>query len=158
MIVASGSLVKPLTYVSSTALYDLGEMYHDSSTGRIYRYVVAAAACAADVITLLHAVCWDEGGEWIVNNDVAGGTGLGVTAPAGVIIAPLPEGFYGWIQQSGLALCIGDGLIAKTEAVVLDSANDGQLDTMADGEEEQVMGVAIEDDAPNVNIILKGLV
>jgi len=156
MILDQG-LLYPLTHVSSSALYDLGQVYHDNTTGRIYRYVKAAAACATDVITLLHAVCWDEGGEWIVNNDFAAGTGLGVTAPAGVIIAALPEGYYGWIQQSGLAYCIGDGSIAKGEAVVLDSANDGQLDTMGDGEEEQVIGAAIEDDAPNVHVILRGL-
>ncbi|MAH45212.1 hypothetical protein CMI37_05250 [Candidatus Pacearchaeota archaeon] len=158
MLMNSSSLTKPLTFVSSAALYDLGQLYHDNSTGRIYRYVKAAAACATDVITLLHAVCWDEGGEWIVNNDVAGGTGLGVVAPAGVIIAPLPELYFGWIQVAGLALCIGDGSIAKADAVVLDAGNDGQIDTMADGEEEQVFGTAIEADAPNVNIILKTLV
>jgi hypothetical protein len=94
----------------------------------------------------------------IVNNNFAGGTGLG-TIPTGIAIAALAENYYGWVQVGGVATCITNGSVASGEYVVNDTANDGDLDTMADGEEEQVLGYSPVADVGTVGtIILKGLI
>lgn len=155
MIVAT-DLSQAVTYSGSSALHQLGGIYFDVDTSKVYRYVVAAAACTNDTLAANEAICYDTGGEYIVNNDMADGTGIG-TIPAGVAIGDIAEGYYGWIQVGGKAYTVGDGSVAQKEYVVPDIGVDGQVDTMAAGEEAQVMGWALENDAPAVHIILRGL-
>ena len=70
------------------------------------------------------------------------------TYPAGLILGiaghAIPAGSYGWIVKQGITECKGDGSIAQGAAIV--SHSSGQVDTMADGEEEAVIGVALEAD------------
>lgn len=150
-------LGRALTTATASALYPLGMLYFDFSTGKGYRYVEADGACINDTIAAKESLSWmDDGFE--VTNDVS--AGLGVAAPAGVAIAAIPEGYFGWIQVSGQAEMIGDGSVAAGECVVLDAV-DGGVDTMAAGEEHQVFAIALEADAATTNYftgMLRGLV
>jgi hypothetical protein len=62
----------------------------------------------------------------------------------GVAGGGVTAGYYGWVIKSGVCECKGDGSVGQGEAIV--SHTSGQVDTMADGEEEGVFGVALEDD------------
>jgi len=150
-------LGRPITNVDSAALYALGKLYFDFSTGNAYRYVEGDGTLTGDTLAAIQSVSWMDDG-WEVTNDIS--AGLGVCAPAGVCISSITEGAFGWIQVAGQAEMQGDGSVAAGEAVVLDSANDGKVDTMADGEEEQVFGAALEaDDASGYFTgMLRGLV
>jgi len=146
-----------IDYSASSAAYDLGTLYFAGT--KAYRYVRAAAACTNDLLASTESVCGDSGGVYYVNNDLAGGTGLGVTTPMGVAIGTIAENYYGWIQVGGVATVITDGEVAAAEAIVLDASNDGDVDTMADGEEEQVFGWATAADVGTVGtIMLRGLI
>ena len=152
-------LTQALTFSGSTALHAMGTIYFDYENAKAYRYSKVAAAVTNDVIAITESVCADSGGVFYVNNDFAEGTGLGVATPMGVAISQISEGYYGWMQVGGVATVITDGSVAAGEALVLDSSNDGDVDTMADGEEEQVFGFATADDADTVGtMLLKGLI
>lgn len=62
----------------------------------------------------------------------------------GVAGHAIAAGSYGWIVKQGVTECKGDGSVSQGDAIV--SHTSGQVDTMADGEEEAVIGVALEDD------------
>jgi len=67
---------------------------------------------------------------------------------AGVCVAGIAFGYYGWAQVGGYCdflrtdagVALGDPLVAGTNAA------DGEVDTMGDGEEEQVIGWALKED------------
>jgi hypothetical protein len=74
-------------------------------------------------------------------------------------VSVIPESYYGWIQVGGIANVVGDGSVAFGEAVVPNG--DGTVDTMAAGEEHEVIGFAVTDDVATtyyVDIKLKGLI
>ena len=62
----------------------------------------------------------------------------------GVAGHAIAAGSYGWVVKQGVTECKGDGSVAQGDAIV--SHTSGQVDTMADGEEEAVIGVALEAD------------
>ena len=141
-----------VTDTSTTAQNGLGVLRFEGN--KVYRYVLAG-----DAITLRAIVSFEANGtagtdDWSVVKGSAT-----VTAPAGVAIGAIASGSYGWIQVGGIVSCIGDGSVAALEPVV--SGGDGTIDTMADGEEEQVMGFALEADIATtyyVNVKLRGLI
>ena len=59
----------------------------------------------------------------------------------------ISEKKYAFIQVAGVADVYSDGSVAAGEAVVADDTTNGIADTMADGEEEQVFGWALEADS-----------
>lgn len=79
-----------------------------------------------------------------VTNDISGGssTGQGV---AGIACNVMTQNYYGFIQIGGQAIVVGDGSVAAGDYVVAHTT-DGQADTFADGEEEQVFGYALDAD------------
>jgi len=141
-----------VTDTSTTAQNGLGVLRFEGS--KVYRYVKAA-----DAITQRAVVSFD-------GNDAAGTDdwtvikgSADVVTPAGVAVGAIASGSYGWIQVGGIVSCIGDGSVSALDAVV--SNGDGTVDTMADGEEEQVIGFALEDDIATtyyVNVKLRGLI
>lgn len=135
-------LARSITVVTSAALYPLGILWFDFTTGKAYRYVEGDAALASDTITAKQVVAWMDDG-WEVNNAVA--TGLGVTAPAGVAISAITESAFGWIQVAGQCDVFTDGSVAAADPLVMHSV-DGEADTMAAGEEANVFAVALETD------------
>jgi hypothetical protein len=76
-------LSQALTYSGSTALHTLGSVYFEDTSGKVYRYIRAAAACIDDLLAIGQPICADTDGDWYGNNDLAGGTGFG-TVPLGV--------------------------------------------------------------------------
>lgn len=156
-LITQAELTKALTYSGSTALHTLGTVLFDFDNAKTYRYIVAAAACIDNTLNIIQPICADTGGVHIGNNDLAGGTGIG-TVPIGVGIAAIAQGYYGWIIVGGeTGQVVGDGTVAEGEFVVADVNNDKQVDTMAAGEEAQVMGYALEDDTPCA-LLLRGLI
>jgi hypothetical protein len=79
-----------------------------------------------------------------VTNDISGGssTGQGV---AGIACNIMTQNYYGFVQVGGLCLVEGDGSVASGDYVVAHTS-DGQADTFADGEEEQVFGYSVSTD------------
>ena len=141
-----------VTDSSTTALNGMGVLRFEGD--KIYRYVKASDALAARnfVSYVANAVVGTD--DFIVVKASAT-----VTAPAGVAVGTIAADSYGWIQIGGAAACVGDGSVAAGEAVV--SNGDGTLDTMAAGEEHEVIGFAREADAVTtlyVQIQLRGLV
>lgn len=151
-------LTQPLTYFGSTTLHALGSLLYDDENAKVYRYVRCANAATNNALAVGECLCADTGGAYIVNNDMAGGTGLG-TLPMGVAISAITENSYGWIQVGGqAAVTITDGDVSSNDFIVNDTGVDGGCDTMADGEEEQVFGFVIADDATNAATVqLTGL-
>ena len=152
------NLSSPLTYFGTSTLHYLGSLLYDTESAKVYRYSRAAAAMTNDVLAIGECTCADTGGWFYVNNDMAGGTGLG-TFPMGVAISAIPENNYGWIQVGGLGyVSITDGSVAANDFIVNDTGADGGCDTMADGEEEQVFAMAIAaDSGTTAYILFKGL-
>ena len=62
----------------------------------------------------------------------------------GVAQHAIAAGSYGWVVCYGICEAQGDGSVAQGDPIV--SHTSGQVDTMADGEEEGVFGVALEAD------------
>lgn len=153
-------LTKPLTFVGSAALHTLGVLYFEDATAKVFRYVVAEAALTNNTTALKEALSWGTTGNYYVSNDATGGTGRGQAAPAGIAISSMAQGYFGWIQVGGVAAVTGDGTVAASEAVTLHATTDGGCDTMADGTEEMVIGVALGDDGEDpfpFDVLLKGL-
>jgi len=151
-------LTQPITYFGTTTLHTLGALLYDSESAKVYRYVKCAAAVTNNALAAGECLCADTGGAYYVNNDMAGGTGLG-TLPMGVAISAIPENNYGWIQVGGQAsVTITDGEVAANDFIVNNTGEDGGCDTMADGEEEQVFGFVIAADVGDaVTVQLRGL-
>ncbi|MAH45211.1 hypothetical protein CMI37_05245 [Candidatus Pacearchaeota archaeon] len=151
-------LARPYTVVTSTALYDLGIVWFDETTGKAFRYVEGDAALINDTIAAKEALSWMDDG-WEVTNDYSNGVSAAGLAPAGVAISAITEGAFGWIQVSGQCDVLTDGGVSAGDALVLHSV-DGEVDTMGDGEEEQVFAVALETDHETVEecgCMLRGL-
>jgi hypothetical protein len=145
-------LARALTDVTATAMHPLGSLFFDFATGKAYRYVEGDAALINDALAANEALTWMDDG-WEVTNDMS--VGLGVVAPAGVAISAIGEGEFGWIQVGGKATINTDGGVSAGEALVIHSV-DGEVDTMAAGEEHQVFAVATADDSGTaVNLVVR---
>lgn len=127
--------------VTSTAEYALGETRFDK-TGKKFRYVEFkdAVTYAAGHVCTPANITWTA-----VTNDRAGGSSV-ATGFGGICMgAPTATLKYGWVQVGGVATVLGDGSVAAGDFVLVDTV-DAQADTFADGEEEQVFGLALEAD------------
>jgi hypothetical protein len=120
----------------------LGELRADTS-GNVYRFVLVVDADLEDG-DLVYPASTDATS---VTNDYTGGSGLTVKG-CGVAIAAvdISEAPYVWVQVGGVATVRSDGSVAAGEAVIGHTV-DGEVDTMADGEEELVVGFALEADS-----------
>lgn len=156
----------------STINVEIGSRDDKWTLGRLYTYGGDLYRCVKflDAVTYKagQAVCWADATLAYVSNDRSGGTsiGTGVTAAAGIVKRVMTQNYKGFIQVSGICLVEGDGSVAADEAVVLDSA-DGKVDTMAAGEEHQVLGISLDADSTSndplatsalCHVRLKGLV
>ena len=73
-----------------------------------------------------------------INSDQISATTFG-----GALLGVVTVDYYCWVCVGGTALCTGDNVNAAGEYVVNAAAVDLQMDTMADGEEEQVFGIVL---------------
>ena len=136
-----------ITSNSVVPLYTVGKVFEtEDAAGRwaAYKYVQYL-----DAVTYIagQVMCWADTAGTKVTNDRSGGTGIGTgLEPAGIGLAVYTQNYYGFMQIAGNALVIGDGSVAAGDFVVSHTV-DGQMDTMADGEEEQVFGIALDADS-----------
>ena len=151
-------LGRPFTEVTATALYTLGIVWWDYTSGKAYRYVEGDAALINDTLAAKEVVYWmDDGYE--VTNDYSNGLGAAGTAPAGVAISAITEGAFGFIQVSGVTDVFTDGGVVAGDMLITCSA-DGTVDTFGAGSEHLVIGIALETDHETIEecgCILKGL-
>ena len=141
-----------VTDTSTTLLNELNAMRFDGEN--IYRYVKFT-----DTTVATNIVSWVANGTAGTNDFTVVVGSATVTAPAGVAVSAHAADEYGWIQIAGVASCTGDGSIAALVEII--SNGDGTAESWADGLEEQVMGIALEDDIAvtyAVQVRLKGLV
>jgi len=151
------ALGRALTTATTSAVHNLGMLYFNFQTGKVYRYIEADAACTNDTLAVKEVVTWVDNG-YEVTNDVS--EGLGVTAPAGAAIGTIAEASFGWIQVGGQGDVYTDGSVAAGEALVPHTV-DGEADTMAAGEEMNVFAVSNEADhgtTEECGCIFRGLV
>ena len=140
-------LTGPFTGVSLTSSntvkqMDLGTVAWDN-VGNAFRYVLNNLS---DNVAIADGTCVYGTTVWgAVSPDFAGGQGI-TTNVVGVGISAIAAGSYGWVQISGYHDKVKtDGAVAAADFLVGHSVN-GEADTMADGEEEQVFGIALAAD------------
>lgn len=126
----------------STAKNTPGALAQDNQ-GNIYRYVridpdSACATTEGSCLTFDVA----SAASWELTPDVSADIGGRVV---GVAQSAISTGNYGWVLVSGVGEVRTDGSVSAADFLVLHSA-DHEADTMADGEEEQVFGFALEAD------------
>jgi hypothetical protein len=109
---------------------------------RYVRFLDAVAYARGHVCT--YAV-QTTGIPYRVTNDISGGSSVG-QGVAGIACNVMTQNYYGFVQIGGMALVVGDGSVAAADYVVAHTV-DGQADTFADGEEEQVFGYALDADS-----------
>lgn len=63
----------------------------------------------------------------------------------GACIGPIEAGEWGWVATKGVCYVKDDGGILQGESIV--SHTSGQVDTMASGEEEAIIGIALANGA-----------
>jgi len=126
----------------AAAQHDLGTLcWNYNSTFKswqLLRYVQlqgAVAATAGAVSTLSTSF-----GVVTVDRD---SDQLSATCFGGAFLGAVTADYYGWVVVGGVADCTTDNAVAAGDFVVPHTV-DKQCDTMADGEEEQVFGVAVE--------------
>lgn len=132
----------------SSAVEQLGKLFIDYSNGKIYRYVLAedAALANGDVVEFSDSTAYE------VTKDRAGGSSVGDFV-AGVAVCTISDGYYGWIQVSGVHTAVKtDGGVAKGDRLVPHASVDGQADTEANGStvavtSGQVFGFALATDS-----------
>lgn len=131
----------PRTVDHERPLYDVGGTYYWA--GRYFRYFkfVDAVTYAAG-----HSVAHASANGTAVSNDRSGGSSIG-DVPAGVCLRAMTQNHYGFVQVSGWGLVplLTDGGVVAGDALVLHTV-DGQVDTMADTEENEVFAWALADD------------
>lgn len=127
----------------SRAEFSLGSYYSDV-LGRVFKFVRAEDGdiAAGDVVYYASA----DGTE--VTNDVSGGSRIGDKA-CGVACAGISDGYYGFIQVSGVGAVdlTTDGNVAAGSFLVGDTSNDGECKPMAADSEHLVFGMALAADA-----------
>lgn len=157
----------PLTFHSTTIDYGLvpGDLYtyqhatHGPQVLRFVRFRDAVTYVKGNLCVLAVATGLTE-----VTNDVAGGSAIGTAGDAAVsqlavgvmqnTAGSVPaQNEYGFVVKEGQVYVKSDDGISQMHRLVADAV-DGGVDTMADGEEEQVIGVALADDNDTTDLVL----
>lgn len=128
------------------ARHDLGTTarVYDSTYGwRTYAYYKVADAVN---VTAGMVVCYSTT-MGNVTPDISGGTSTG--GAAGVALGSVTATYHGWfvVGKGDYVLVNTDGGVAAAGEFLVPHSVDGEVDTMADGEEEQVFAVATAADS-----------
>jgi len=108
----------------------------------VWVYNVDLATTAGSVLTLASATS-----AYTVSGDRSGGSAVSAIKAVGVAVGAIGAGEYGYIMCEGTHPGVyTDGGVAADDPLVPHTV-DGEADTMADGEEEQVFGWALADDS-----------
>ena len=131
------------TTTSSTDDHGVGNVF-ESKDGKKYKWVEVV-----DVdLAVGYVVCPASTDGTKVTADVSGGSQLalrGIGVALGTV--DISDKKYAFIQVAGVVDVFAPGDVAAGQALVADDTTNGIVDTMADGEEEQVFGWALEDDS-----------
>jgi len=131
-----------LTTSSTTKQHDIGTVVWDNA-GNAFRYVqniLADSIAIADGTVVYPTIT-----HGVVSPDFASGSGL-TTNVVGVGISAIAAGSYGWVQVSGYHDKVKTDAGVSAADFLVGHSVDGEADTMADGEEEQVFGQALTAD------------
>lgn len=115
----------PVTSNHSSAKLEAGTIWEDGATGKAYRYVRIEDADVAngDVVE------FSDTSGYEVTKDRAGGASIGRVV-AGVAVATVTDGNYGFIQLTGRHTAVKtDGGVAAGDALVPHATYDGKADT-----------------------------
>lgn len=118
----------PLTSNHDDALMEPGTIVQDGATGKAYKYVLIedAAVANGDVVE------FSDTSGYEVTKDRAGGSSIGRVV-AGVAVATVSDGNYGFIQVSGKHSSVKtDGGVAAGDVLIPHATYDGKADTAAD--------------------------
>jgi hypothetical protein len=167
MAYGSCPVPNPLTFHSATLDYGLvaGDLY--SYQHPTYGPMVLRCVRLRDAVTYQNGhlvVLAVATGITEATNDVAGGSAIGTASDAavsqmavGVVInssTDVPvQNDYALVMKEGTHPVKSDDGISQMHRLVADGV-DGGVDTMADGEEEQVIGVALADDNDTTDRVL----
>lgn len=128
----------------ASPLFTPGTVVRDKSTGNVYKYILVEDADLA----LGDVVEYSDASGYEVTKDRASGSSLGRVA-AGVALGKITDGYYGWIQVSGLNTRVkSDGSVAVGQGMVPHATSDGVADSVESGStavntEAQVFGYAL---------------
>ena len=142
------SLNLPLTEYDTTKTHPLGDKVQIGSKSYRYCYNAGADTLAAGEIVGQHtnSTYGNVTGTVATFVDGTSTCGLGL----GMAMSAAPTLNYLWVQTGGAndVAITTDGSVAEGDGLVVEggASPDGTLDTMADGEEEMVIGVAIDAD------------
>ena len=145
------------TYTSDTDDHGVGNVYWGPD-GKAYKWVEVVDLDGVAANTLLPA---NTSGTQ-VTLDVSGGSAIG-TKVVGICVTAVDISVakYAFMQVSGVADVYSDGSVAAGESVTQHASTNGMMDTMADGLEELVFGVALEADSGTpvtAAVYLQGLI
>lgn len=131
-----------LDVIDTIQKHPLGAKYEDPLSGATFRYVSYDPDETTVDGTAGGAVVFADNVQWEVTEDVSDAS---VSQPAGFLQAVLTAGDFGWIQRSGYNRKSIEtlGQVSDGDKVIMDSANNGEVDTMAAGEEHNVVGFAV---------------
>lgn len=119
----------PIDSNHDAAKFEPGTIFQDGATGKAYRYVLIEDADVAngDVVE------YSDTSGYEVTKDRAGGASIGRVV-AGVAVATVTDGNYGFIQVSGRHTAVKcDGGVAAGDVLVPHATYDGKADTAASG-------------------------
>ena len=117
----------PIDSNHDAAKFEPGTIFQDGATGKAYRYVLIEDADVAngDVVE------FSDTSGYEVTRDRTGAIGRVV---AGVAVATVTDGNYGFIQVSGRHTAVKcDGGVAAGDVLVPHETYDGKADTAASG-------------------------
>lgn len=144
---------QPLDCNDASPVHKPGQLLFHAN-GNIYRYVQILEGTAAVAVKAGDVAYYSSTDKTIVNIDLSD-VATNVQA-AGIIQAVVTDTYYGWILVSGdYATVNTDGGVAAAGEALVGHSVDGEVDTFADGEEEQVVGVSLaaddaSDDVPAI--------
>ena len=130
--------------------YTVGQVFEGTDSSG--RYACWKYVQYKDGVTYIRGqvMNWANAAGTAVTNDRAGGSAITANHTAGIGCAVYTQNYYGFMQVAGDVLVIGDGSVAAGDYVVAHTV-DGQMDTMATGDENaEVFGWAYNaDDTAN---------
>jgi hypothetical protein len=145
------SFVQGLAEASATAKQDLGTIRDEGDKG--YKYVQYEAGAGAIAIVAGSVVAYDATAGYasnLVTGDVSDDDGVG----AGVAMAALADGEYGWIQIWGLSGILEVDCVsgAVGQALTMSTTTDSTL-KVAGADTEAVVAFLYDDTASSQKII-----
>lgn len=131
-----------LNVSSATGYGEPGHVWYDGSNGKAYKMILVEDAnlAANDVVEYADSTGYE------VTNDRAGGSSLGRTA-AGVAVATVTDGNYGFIQVEGVATAkVAAATAISAGDLITTATTDGCVETATTSTFKDAFAVALSAD------------